>query len=189
MTEEWSTVKRSTDHEISNCGKIRRRIDSQNSNFKKGFVLKQQFNRKGYKYVLLYINRKRTTCLIHRLVLEAFVGPCPNGMNTNHKNGIKDDNNLSNLEWVTYSENLKHAFRLGLNKPQNQKGEKNKNAKLKNKDIRHIRKLLASDLFKQKNYKLTQTKIAKMFGVPQQTISAIKMGIQWFHIKYKENCV
>ena len=45
---------------------------------------------------------------IHRLVLEAFVGPCPEGKECNHKNHERDDNELTNLEWVTRSENNKH---------------------------------------------------------------------------------
>lgn len=54
------------------------------------------------------------TCLVHRLVLEAFVGPCPPGYETNHGNGQKADNTLANLEYVTPSQNLQHAWDTGL---------------------------------------------------------------------------
>ena len=49
---------------------------------------------------------------IHRLVLDAFVGEKLKGMQCNHKNGIKTDNKLENLEWVTPSQNRKHAYHL-----------------------------------------------------------------------------
>lgn len=51
---------------------------------------------------------------VNRLVLEAFVGPCPDGHESNHKDGIKSNNDSENLEWVTHSENVQHAYRLGL---------------------------------------------------------------------------
>lgn len=50
---------------------------------------------------------------LHQLVLSAFVGPCPTGMEVNHKNGIRDDNRLENLEYCTSSENTLHAVKLG----------------------------------------------------------------------------
>lgn len=52
--------------------------------------------------------------LIHVLVTVAFLGDCPNGKEVNHKNGDKSDNRLTNLEYVTHSENMKHAFASGL---------------------------------------------------------------------------
>jgi hypothetical protein len=51
---------------------------------------------------------------VHQLVLEAFVGPRPPGHQANHKSGSKCDNRLENLEWVTPSENSRHAHRTGL---------------------------------------------------------------------------
>jgi hypothetical protein len=51
---------------------------------------------------------------IHVLVASAFISARPPGMVVNHKNGIRTDNALSNLEWVTQSENVTHAYRQGL---------------------------------------------------------------------------
>ena len=67
----------------------------------------------GYPAVKLVQNKKVVCRHIHRLVLEAFVGPA-DGKITNHKDGDKRNNNLENLEWCTYKENLHHAMEMGL---------------------------------------------------------------------------
>ena len=68
----------------------------------------------GYYCVWLCNNTKHFNKLIHRLVAEAFI-PNPLCKKTvNHKNGIKTDNRVENLEWCTYSENILHAFKTGL---------------------------------------------------------------------------
>ena len=52
--------------------------------------------------------------LAHRMIWESVHGPIPDGLQINHKNGVKTDNRISNLELVTGSENVKHAYRIGL---------------------------------------------------------------------------
>lgn len=70
----------------------------------------------GYLKLNLRINDKNKAVYIHRLIAEAFIPnpkllPC-----VNHKNGIKKDNRIENLEWCTYTENNRHAFDIGLQK-------------------------------------------------------------------------
>jgi hypothetical protein len=67
----------------------------------------------GYVIATLCLNGDKKTFRVHRLVLMAF---CPNPksayLDVNHKNGVKTDNSIQNLEWVTRSENLKHRYRV-----------------------------------------------------------------------------
>jgi hypothetical protein len=68
----------------------------------------------GYFVVTLHALKKRRKIGIHRLVMDAFVGPLPPGMHTNHKDGVKTNNKLSNLEYITPLENSRHAAAMGL---------------------------------------------------------------------------
>lgn len=72
----------------------------------------------GWGYTMVKLSDRKLR-LIHRLVAEAFLGPIPDGMVVNHKNGIRDDNRLENLEYISQRENIIHARdvlgkRLGL---------------------------------------------------------------------------
>lgn len=84
------------------------------SNFRE---MTSRLNTNGYPYILIQGHKK----LVHRVVAMAYL-PNPEGKKcVNHKDGDKLNNALSNLEWVTHSENMKHAFKTGLWKPHNSK--------------------------------------------------------------------
>jgi len=169
--EIWRTVVGHPNHEVSSHGRIRRSVDSRR--YKHGFVLKPYINKQGYMQTTI----DRKCYRVHRLMLAAFVGPCPPKHQCNHKDGDKTNNHVSNLEWVTHSENMYHAFKTGL---VSKRGEKNPQSKLKEGEVWLIKKLLKSHLCqKGVKGKLKQRKIAKMFKVGVATISLIKSGHRW----------
>lgn len=139
--------------------------------------LEQQTDRKGYKKVRLYRDNEFKDFFVHRLVLSAFV-PMPEGKNqVNHIDGVKDNNNLNNLEWVTGQENMQKAFEIGLEK--GKKGEEHNMAKLTNDDVIQIRTMYASRF---NGAHISQRQLAKMFGVRQATIWGILHRKNWAHI-------
>jgi hypothetical protein len=70
----------------------------------------------GYMKCQIWVNGKSKNILQHRLLAEKFIDNQGNKPQVNHKNGIKHDNRIENLEWVTQSENAKHSFANGLQK-------------------------------------------------------------------------
>jgi len=85
------------------------------SNKSKRFI-KPYKHKSGYLVMDIYINKKRKVKYIHRILAECFLENKDNKKCINHKDGNKENNNLSNLEWCTYQENSIHAFKNGLNK-------------------------------------------------------------------------
>jgi len=150
-------------YQISNLGRIK------SLKFNKEKILIPNKKRKGYLSILLY-NKGLKGYYIHRLVAKAFISNPENKPCINHKNGIKSDNRIENLEWVTYSENNKHAYKIKLI---DKKGEKNSNHKLEKKDILFIRK--------NKN-KYFQKELAKIFNVNPVTISYILRYKTWNYL-------
>ena len=169
MDEIWKEIYDGY-YMVSNHGRVKRNKEEQNTHV--GKILKQLEDRYGYLRVNLSKNGKAKAFLIHRLVLKAFIGPCPKGKQVNHIDGIKKNNGVWNLEYVTLSENVKHAYRLGLKR---QDGENNNGSKLKKEDIIKIRKLYNSG-------KYPQHEIAKMFKTNQQHVSSIVRKKVWTSI-------
>lgn len=133
----------------------------------KGKEMKVVHDITGYIRVSLYNGTKHRFYLIHRLVAHAFIGdPLPNQREVNHKNGIKSDNRLENLEWCTSSQNKIHAYKNNLWSPPY--GEKCGTSKLKEKDVKDIR---CSNEF--------QRVLADRYGVHINTISDIQRRKKW----------
>lgn len=176
MEEIWKPVIGYEHHyEVSSEGRGRRISAAQNTF--PGRLLKPHTARHGYKRFAFAVNNAVKHCNVHRVVWEAFVGPIDAGLQINHKNGVKDDNRLSNLEVVTPSENTLHGFRvLGRAAPNNPNpGSRNGRAKLTEADIPAI--------FSLRKTGLTQQKIAERFGVDQTNISRILRGRGWLNTK------
>lgn len=97
-------------YKVSNLGNI----ISVRRNYKKGIWYITPFDNGGYLRVSLVVNNKRTNLLVHRIVAEAFIPNPENKDSVNHIDGCKTNNTVENLEWVTKSENIKHAIKIGL---------------------------------------------------------------------------
>ena len=100
-----------------------------------GGTLKIKASTGGYKRIVLYKGGRRTTYLIHRLVAENFLDNSDKYACVNHKDGDKGNNHLSNLEWCSYSQNMKHAVKHGLSKIPMLKGEQHPQSKLTQKSV------------------------------------------------------
>lgn len=119
MPEEWRPVIDWEDfYEVSNHGAVRslfRVVRARDGGQRDvpGRVLRPGMDPCGYHRVSLNAFGSRQTRKVHRLVLEAFVGPCPDGMMACHNNGIRNDNRIENLRWDTGSSNMYDRVRHG----------------------------------------------------------------------------
>ncbi len=124
----------------------------------------------GYlRYKLQYGERQRSTPL-HHIVLWAFVGPQPDGLEAAHLDGDKTNNAATNLRWVSHAENVSHQIGHGtrLN------GEKNHNSKLTAGRVEAIR-ILADHQMKHRT-------IAGLFKINEETVGEITRGVTWSHL-------
>lgn len=81
---------------------------------KTGKELQLSTDRSGYKYVIMYINKKFRRAQVHQLVAQKYIPNPDSKPCINHKDCIRDNNNVDNLEWCTYSENNHYAYEHGL---------------------------------------------------------------------------
>lgn len=120
-------------YQVSNMGNVRS-LDRVLSNGRhiKGVTLKQKYDKDGYCSVNLVNCRKRTYARVHRLVCEAFLDNPNHYKLVNHKNGIRDDNRVENLEWCDNSYNQWHRCHINMNPPDNTYKKKKVKAILNN---------------------------------------------------------
>lgn len=154
--ETWKTVEGFTSYEVSDLGRVR--------SFKKksepGKILSPGWKgTKRYQAVCLFEGGVRKLAKVHHLVLNAFVGPRPIGMEGCHKNGINTDNRLANLRWDTHTENMMDI---------SMSGRPRKDQVLKVEDVLKIRSDNRSQLV-----------IAAEYGVSGACISKIRTRQVW----------
>lgn len=114
MTEQWRKVPGYADYSVSDAGRLRRDVGNSNGGLCcAGRIMKGYIGANGYERFTLYKDGDKKYQNGHSLVASAFIGE-RGEKQVNHKNGIKSDNRLSNLEYVTPSQNIKHAYAFGL---------------------------------------------------------------------------
>jgi hypothetical protein len=119
VTEQWRPVVGFEGcYEVSDHGQIRsvdqNLIRKNGTRYThKGRVLSPDSRKYGHRYVVLKVNQQATHVYVHRVVLEAFVGPCPEGMECRHLDGNSANNQVDNLKWGTPSENRADIIRHG----------------------------------------------------------------------------
>lgn len=124
MKEIWKNIDGyDGKYQVSNLGNVK--------SYKN---LKKELCKNGYLRVTLYKEGKAKRFLVHRLVANTFLENKSNKPQVNHIDGNKTNNQINNLEWVTSSENNKHAHKIGLNKGSygmlGKKGQLNKKSKI-----------------------------------------------------------
>jgi hypothetical protein len=115
---EWRDIKDYDNlYQVNEFGDVKSLEHTNNRGIlRKECILSIRLTDRGYNRVVLYNNGVSKSFMVHRLVATAFINNPNNKPQVNHINGNKLDNKVENLEWVTISENQKHAFKIGLNK-------------------------------------------------------------------------
>lgn len=173
--EFWKEIE-GTDgkYSVSNLGNVRNNgfyanVCGGGKRFVKRRLLKTPLTTAGYRFITYMKGESR---LVHRMVANAFI---PNPMNkefVNHKNGIKTDNRLCNLEWCTRQENEDHAFATGL---KNSTGSNNVQSKITEDDV----------VFILENYgQVKDELLCEMFAIHKTTLQRIVNRKIWKHVKF-----
>lgn len=175
--EEWRPIQDYEGiYEVSSLGRVRsldRYVQGRNGSKcnRRGRQLRLTSYHNGYVIVTLCKpNSKKKRGIVHRLVAEAFIPNPENKPVVNHKNGIKHDNRLENLEWCTHSENNIHALVTGLKIPA--KGSKSGGSVLNEEQVLKICDLLD-------NTDMTIRQISTLYEVNESAISNIHRGAKW----------
>ena len=140
-----------------------------------GKLIKGEICKNGYKRINVSHKRTHFKILVHRLIAKTFIPNPENKLCVNHKDGNKLNNCVSNLEWCSYGENMKHAFKTNL---RNAKGENNTQHKLTEKQVCEIRNLYE----KGKHNGNNAYKLAEKYNVNPKTILDIVNRRLWKHI-------
>jgi hypothetical protein len=161
VEEEWRPAPNYVGiYQVSNKGRVRRVLCGKSTRY--GRIMNPMVNSNGYHRVGLTKGGKSRQVYIHDLVLGAFFGAKPDGWYANHIDGVKTNNDLENLEYVSPSDNSLHAYRMGLSV--------RRNIKFSEEDAIFIR---------LSKGKFSGAELAERFGVHRASIYRIWQGRRW----------
>ena len=141
----------------------------------RGTLLKQSLNRKGYPHVSLRVNKKPHTKTVHRIVAEVFI-PNPNNLSdVDHIDGVRTNNCVTNLRWVSHGENIRHSYYL---ENRNAKGENNARAIISYTQAKEICLLLSLGYMPA---------AIRDMGYPYQVVRSIKQRKNWTEVSQPFN--
>lgn len=168
-TEDWRPIHDYEGrYEVSNTGFVRSLSAYRPTS---GGVLTPWIQNRGYCYVTLRsASGAKKSFAVHRLVLEAFVEPCPPGKQVAHNDGNPRNNRLENLRWATAKENIADRAAHG----RTASGDDNGSAKLDRYVVKTIKKLKACGL--------SAYEVARLACVSPSTIDRIWSGETWRHV-------
>jgi hypothetical protein len=181
--EEWRPVVGfETSYVVSSLGRVERIVKRYKHQDR---FMKQFMADRGYYHVCLYGADKVKNVAVHRVVLLSFQPPPTTDHQVNHIDGIKTNNRLNNLEWVTPTENIRHAVLMGLypqgvkhkwhGKPEHVRGENNVTSKLTKTGVIDIRRRYAQG-------GISTYALAAEYGVTRGCISNVIKRKSWFYV-------
>ena len=151
-------IEGSESYFISACGR------AFSTKQKKVKELKLHLTTNGYPHIIISKGSERKSVLVHKIVLTTYGGPRPEGMQVGHLNGIKTDNRIENLKWVTIRENSIHTFAHGTMHC----------AKLTHDQVIEVKRLLRDGV--------SGAEVGRRFGLKKHSVSEIKTGKHWSFI-------
>lgn len=178
--ERWKPILGFPGYEVSDLGRVRsfRRRGAAAERVAQAPALKAPTRDKdGYLKVRLYRDGDVRSAFVHRLVLESFVGPCPDGMEARHvASSDPADCRLSNLAWGTHAENIGDRRRHGSNTWKREPGsyrvgEGCAQSRLSDADVLEIRRS-----------SLPSRLLAERFGVSSSAVRKARSGKNWKHV-------
>lgn len=171
--ERWRPVPGSQGlYSVSDLGRVRSELTQKGR--ARGRIMRCSPDSKGYLKLHLSLPGGIDRVIkVHCAVALAFLGPRPPGAQINHRSGDKRDNRVSNLEYVTGLENIRHARAAGLFQANQPRGQKHGMSKLTEDQVRQIRALRGT---------ATLAELAQRFGVAKPTVHHVVTRKTWKHV-------